>query len=81
MSSNDWKSTIAYAVLQLLSIFGLGVCFLLLLYEVDSENKALKKICSVKKNVNCKAVLNSKYAKLLPGLTFSEIGFAFFLEI
>lgn len=57
---------------------GCIVTGLLLLYQVDRNNKLVKKLCSAAKKTNCNAVLDSSHAEIFPGLTLSEVGFFYF---
>lgn len=50
---------------------------LLLWYEVDQYNPAIKQLCSAGTKTNCKAVLESPAAKIL-GVSWSAIGFVYF---
>lgn len=62
-------------------LFVIGGIFssLLLWYEVDKSNPILKKVCTGIKNGNCDAILSSKQAKLFNWMTWSEVGFIYFL--
>jgi hypothetical protein len=70
--------SISYSVLVLLKFIGVIVSTLLLWYEVDKTNTTLQKICAAGTKTNCNAILNSKQAKLLGVLSWSEIGFYYF---
>ncbi|MDB5229687.1 MAG: hypothetical protein JWN76_492 [Chitinophagaceae bacterium] len=72
------SSVLPYIALLFFSIAGISVSILLLWFEVDKTNSALKKICAAGANANCGAVLNSKHSKFLGWLTWSEIGFYYF---
>jgi uncharacterized membrane protein/thiol-disulfide isomerase/thioredoxin len=62
-----------------LKFLGLGVGLLLLWFEVDEYNPTLQNICSGGAKVNCRSVLNSKYAQLFNGnLSLSLAGFSYF---
>ncbi|RFS18819.1 hypothetical protein DVR12_26845 [Chitinophaga silvatica] len=58
-------------------LLGLLVSILLLMYEIDKYNPAIKQICSTGNKVSCSAVLSSKGAKFL-GISWSKIGFTYF---
>ncbi len=62
----------------LLLLAGVIVTALLLWYEVDKNNPALKKVCTGIVKGNCDAILNSKQAKLFSWLSWSEAGFFYF---
>ena len=66
------------SVLLLLKLGGSFVTSLLLWFEIDKKNPLLQQICTGQKNTNCKAVLESKAAKLFGWLNWSEIGFFYF---
>lgn len=71
-------NTIIYPVLfLLLSLAGSAMCFLLLLFEIDSHNPLVKEICQAGKRVNCQAVLQSKASGIM-GISWSSIGFCYF---
>lgn len=63
----------------LLKFLGLSIGVLLLWFEVDEYNPTLQNICSGSTKVNCRSVLNSKYAKLFNGnLNLSLVAFSYF---
>lgn len=61
----------------LFSLLGAGLCTLLVWYEIDQHNPALKQICQISKHTNCASVLKSKGAKIL-GISWSILGFSYF---
>ena len=65
------------ALVVFTKLSGLVITILLLVYETDKTNSFVKSICSVGKQTNCHAVLNSKGGKIF-GMTWSEIGFFYF---
>lgn len=69
---------ISYSFLAFFHFTGIIVSSLLLWYEIDQSNSTLKRICSSGGKTNCSAILNSKYAKFLGWLSWSEIGFYYF---
>lgn len=71
---------IGYSSLLLLKYAGTVACGLLLWYQVDKNNPALKKICGSKghSSTNCNAILGSAQANLFKGLSWSEVGFFYF---
>lgn len=62
---------------MLLSVFGAVLGTLLLWYEVDKYNPAIRQVCSGGQKLNCDAILNSKSSKIF-GVRFSLIGFSYF---
>lgn len=64
-------------IFALLTLTGALIGVLLLWYEVDQYNPALKQICSTGKKVNCRAVLHSKASKIA-GISWSAIGVTYF---
>lgn len=69
----------SHALYLLTMIFGALTSGLLVLYEVDKHNPILKNVCSgTSKKVNCHAVLNSEGSKFL-GISWSLMGFSYFL--
>lgn len=78
-SSSVTISTKIYVFsLFVLSFVGLIVSSLLIWYEFDQSNDALKKVCTISKKTNCSAILNSKASKLFNIISWSEIGFFYF---
>lgn len=70
-----WKGV----VLLFGKIFGLYVSGLLLWYEIDKNNLVIQKVCKTGKNTNCNAVLQSPLSKIFGIVSWSEIGFVYFL--
>lgn len=64
--------------LQVIKLTGVAVTGLILLYELDNFNPLVKQICQAGKNLNCKAVLGSKHAKLFNLVGWGELGFVYF---
>ncbi len=73
---DGWAVLVA-SLYILLALVGSAVCVLLLWYEVDRHNPALKQVCSGKKNVDCAAILQSGASSLF-GVSWSLIGFSYF---
>lgn len=69
---------IGAAILFVLYIAGIGISSLLLWHEIDKGNPLLQKVCTGIAKTNCNAILNSKASKLLPWLSWSEVGFFYF---
>lgn len=67
-----------YFILLMLKTAGVVVTAMLLWYEIDKNNPFLQKVCSGGKATNCNAILQSKQAKLLGIISWSEIGFFYF---
>ncbi len=70
---------IATILLPAIKLAGCIVTGLLLWYEIDQQNELLKNICSGGKKTNCQTVLQSKQAKLFNWVSWSEIGFFYFM--
>ncbi|HTO15754.1 MAG TPA: vitamin K epoxide reductase family protein [Edaphocola sp.] len=67
---------ILYSILKLI---GLTTGIFLLWFEVDQYNPTLQNLCSGGKNINCNAVLKSKYASLFNGnLSLALLSFSYF---
>lgn len=68
-----------YAILKLMGVLTGGV---LLYYEIDRFNPVFKKLChGGNQKINCDAVLQSKYAKILNGrITLSLLVFTYFFS-
>jgi len=56
---------------------GIAATVLLLIYDIDKSNKFIKNFCTVGKQTNCDAVLNSKASKIM-GMSWGEAGFFYF---
>ncbi len=61
-----------------LLVTGFIVSCLLLWYEIDKNNAALKKVCTGITKGNCDAILSSKQSKVFSWLSWSEVGFFYF---
>lgn len=70
--------TVAFAMLGLFSLVGLGASILLLVYSVSVSNPFVQNLCSLGKKNDCNAILKSKEAKVTDWLTWSEVGFFYF---
>jgi uncharacterized membrane protein/glutaredoxin len=63
--------------LTLFKSTGLITSILLLLQSIDRNNSIVQKFCSGNKS-DCNSILSSKAAKVVDGLTWSEVGFFYF---
>ncbi|MFN3665201.1 MAG: vitamin K epoxide reductase family protein [Sediminibacterium sp.] len=65
-------------VVNIFSVLGIFVSIELFKSEIGNDNRGmLSKLCSLKKNTNCSAVLNSKYSNFY-GVPWSLIGVTYF---
>ena len=71
-------SSINIYLQYLILLAGVGVTSLLLWYEIDKNNPALKKFCTGIAKANCNAILTSKQSKVFSWLSWSEAGFFYF---
>jgi uncharacterized membrane protein len=79
ISIYTYGNSLAYSSLYtFFTLVGLLVSVILVWFEIDKNNVALKQICTSKKNTNCNAVLSSDYAKVF-GVSWSAIGLVYFL--
>lgn len=62
-----------------LMLLGTIVSSLLLWYEIDKSNPVLKKVCTGISKGNCDAILSSKQGKVFRWLSWSEVGFIYFM--
>ncbi|MHA4894995.1 vitamin K epoxide reductase family protein [Pedobacter sp. PWIIR3] len=69
-------SVIGWTIVKLM---GLVVSILLLIQSIDTNNSFIKKICGGEKT-DCKSILASKAAKLTEEISWSEIGFFYFIS-
>jgi thiol-disulfide isomerase/thioredoxin len=67
------------AIIFVLYIAGIAISSLLLWHEIDKGNPILQKVCTGIAKTNCNAILDSKASKLLPWLSWSEVGFLYFM--
>jgi len=67
------------SVLLFLNLAGLYISWLLLLKQMKVHSEYADKICSLFKQKDCNNVLESKAAKLFGLISWSEIGFGYFL--
>jgi uncharacterized membrane protein len=58
---------------------GVTVTSLLLWYEIDKSNPLLQKVCTGIAKGNCNAILTGKQSKVFNWLSWSEVGFFYFL--
>ena len=67
-------------VFTVLTLIGVIVGALLLLYEVDQYNPTLQNVCHAGKKTNCDAILNSNASKIF-GISWAALGFTYFAGI
>lgn len=63
-----------------ISLFGTYIDYLLLLKQLNIHNNQGDKICASFKQNGCKSIQNTKEAKLFGILSWSEIGFGYFMS-
>nr|WP_295864926.1 vitamin K epoxide reductase family protein [uncultured Chitinophaga sp.] len=79
LSSGQQRTAVWMMVIySILKLSGLVVGGLLLMGELDQHNPLLKKICGVGKTTGCGAVLSAKSSKVFAGISWGDIGFAYF---
>ena len=66
--------------LLLLHTIGLFICYLLLQRQIETASLLGDKICSLVSRKGCKKVTESKAAYILHNISWSEIGYAYFLS-
>jgi len=64
--------------LCIVTFIGAVVSMLLLLQSINANHPLLKKLCSAGQKNNCNTILNSKAAKIVSWLSWSEVGFFYF---
>lgn len=62
------------------NLIGLYVCTLLLMKQMHIQNNSADKICSLFKKSDCNNILESREAKLGGILSWSELGFGYFVS-
>jgi protein-disulfide isomerase/uncharacterized membrane protein len=70
---------VPFAALSILLVKfgGVAAAVLLLIYDMDKNNSFIKSFCTVGKQINCDAVLNSNASKIM-GMSWGEAGFFYF---
>jgi len=69
--------TLSVALLTVFKTAGLITSVLLLIQSIDANNPLVQKLCG-DDNKNCNAILSSKAAKVVDGLSWSEVGLFYF---
>lgn len=67
-----------YITLLSLKLAGSGVCILLLMQNINSNNPFIQNLCSLGKKNDCNAILKSDAANITSWLSWSETGFFYF---
>lgn len=75
LTISDWKNIAAI----FFKVCGLSVSILLLMQSIDANNPLIKRLCESGTNKNCTAILSSNAANVFGWLTWSEVGFFYFL--
>lgn len=70
---------IAVYIQYCLLLAGVVVTTLLLWYEIDKNNPMLKKVCTGIVKGNCDAILTGRASKVFSWLSWSEVGFFYFI--
>lgn len=71
--------TIGYSLLLLFKLAGVATAVLLLLHSIDANNPLIQNLCSLGKKNNCNAILKSDAAEVTTWLSWSEVGFFYFI--
>ncbi|HET6724219.1 MAG TPA: vitamin K epoxide reductase family protein [Chitinophagaceae bacterium] len=71
--------SLPYISLLLIKLTGCTISSLLLWFELDKSNPNLKQICTLGGKTNCTAVLDSKSSRLFNFISWSEVGFFYFV--
>lgn len=66
--------------LQILYFSGLAISSTLFMHELNKESSLVERVCSAATKTGCSKVLSSKAAKFLGLISWSEIGFFYFLS-
>lgn len=77
------RNNITYASTVYLQYFiflvGVIITTMLLWYEIDKNNPVLQKVCTGILKSNCNAIITGKASKVFTWLSWSEVGFFYFL--
>ncbi len=76
---SDISSIIPVYFQYLILFIGIIVTSLLLWYEIDSNNPILHKVCTGIVKGNCDAILSGRQSKVFSWLSWSEVGFFYFV--
>jgi hypothetical protein len=79
--NSNFLYTFSWSVLSLTFLKLLGVFFatLLLIQSIDANNPLINRFCQASEKVDCGAILSSDAAKLTSFLSWSEVGFFYFI--
>jgi uncharacterized membrane protein len=67
------------SLVSLFKTVGILVSVLLLIQSIDNNNPFVQTLCGGGGKSNCNAILGSKSAKVFEGLSWSEVGFFYFM--
>jgi hypothetical protein len=73
--STDWH----YNAILLTKLAGVIISSLLLWQSIDKDNPFIKNLCQAGGKANCNAILSSNAAQVTTWLSWSEVGFFYFL--
>lgn len=73
--SSNWQ----YNVLLVTKFIGFVATSLLVWQSVDKDNPFIHRICQLGEKVNCSSILDSNAAQINPWLSWSDVGFLYFL--
>lgn len=68
-----------YSSLLILKFFGIIISSILIWHLIDSSNPSIKNICQSFSKSDCSSILDGKYSKLFGVVSWSEIGFIYFV--
>lgn len=74
------NSSKLYLSILFSKIVGVFISILLLMHTSNFAQSFIKPICSASRSFSCDNVLQSKYAKFFLGISFTDIGFTYFLS-
>lgn len=70
--------TLNVGLLMLFKALGLITSIFLLIQSVDANNPLINRVCGSDRNKNCNTILSSNAAKVMNGLSWSEVGYFYF---
>lgn len=79
-ASRKYFNSIIITSILLFNLVGIYVGYLLLLKQLHYQSRYVDKICSLLKKGNCSDILESSASKFLGIISWSEIGFCYFLS-
>lgn len=72
--------SISLVIWEVTKLSGLILGVLLILQNLDANNSFIKRLCTKGKKMDCNSILSSKAAKITDEISWSEVGFFYFVS-